>query len=209
MKKIFTDFIKPIIICVCLVGLFLIFFRPAIVDGSSMVPTLADKDILILKRNLHDLGHGDIVAIRSARLNKILCKRVIGVPNDHIVINRTGMYRNGELLVEDYINESVWTFATTDVEVTVPEGKVFVLGDNRNNSSDSRTLGCLDQNDILGIMTSDVTKVFHINSSEYKIILYILWLAFIMYYISTLIIRCIRKRKVTEKNNSKVNKQDG
>lgn len=195
IKDTLKELVKAFCVCSMIVGGFLLFFRPAVVDGMSMYPTLTNGDILILNKNISKLKRGDIVAIKSDTLHLVLCKRVVGLEGDHLVINQDGLSVNGEIINEDYIYEKEWVHDNFEINLTVPQGNVFVLGDNRNNSSDSRTLGCLETTQILGILTSDVTKILHINSSDYKIILYILWLVFLAYYIVTFIVSFIKKRR--------------
>ncbi len=205
VKKAF-NFIRPFIICVVIMVIFLSIYRPAVVDGSSMYPTLEHNDILILKRNIKNLQHGDIIAINSGALHVALCKRVIGMQGDRVEINENGLFVNGELLEEDYICEQNWLKKSTEINITVPKDCVFVLGDNRNNSSDSRSLGCLSKVQILGIMTLDLTRVFHINSGEYKMILYILWLMLFLYYIVTFIVSRCKKHTDSKENSSNTDK---
>ena len=70
-----------------------------------------------------------------------IIKRIVGLPGDHLSIKDNQLYRNGELLKEDYINEPmIWE----DFECDIPEGKVFIMGDNRNHSIDSRMIGYID-----------------------------------------------------------------
>ncbi len=70
-------------------------------------------------------------------------KRVIGLPGDHIKIEDGNVYRNGKKLIENYIPEGVVTNGKTYSDVVVPEGYVFLMGDNRENSTDSREFGCI------------------------------------------------------------------
>ena len=206
MGKKVLDCIKPFIIVFIVVGIIMIFFRPATVEGSSMYPTLQAKDILLLKRNIKDLQKGDIVAIQADKINLTLCKRVIGVENDHIQIKEDGLYINDHLIKEDYIYEEEWVNNYVGLDLVVPANNVFVMGDNRNNSSDSRSLGCISKVQILGIMILDFTRLVHINSDEYKILLYILWLGLITYYIIIFMVSWGKNHRVNKKNSLNRNK---
>ena len=91
-----------------------------------------------------------VVDYKDTNLNEtFIIKRVIGISGDHIEIKDNELYLNGELLEEDYINSAMTN--TEDMVVDVPKGKVFVMGDNRNNSLDSRKLGYFDfEEDVIG-----------------------------------------------------------
>ncbi len=115
-----------------------LFFRPTVVSGSSMYPTLFSKDLLLLNGVSQELGYGDIAVIRRDN-NTLLIKRVIGLAGDTIYINEEDgcVYRNGERLNEPYAVFPTPAQQLTG-EVLVPLGHIFVLGDNRVNSHDSR-----------------------------------------------------------------------
>ena len=113
------------------------------VDGHSMVPTLQNGDrLLVLNSMLYDVyNYGDIVVLRKdSFLGDPIVKRVIAVENQTADIDfSTGsVYVDGVLLKEDYINELTFLEEGTEFPLTVPKGSVFVMGDNRNHSSDSR-----------------------------------------------------------------------
>lgn len=79
-----------------------------------------------------------------------MIKRVIGLPGDHIQIKDGSVYVNGEKLEESYISNEILTESFILNDFTVPEGYYFMMGDNRERSSDSRTLGCIPKNKLEG-----------------------------------------------------------
>ncbi len=138
-----------------LVLIFSFFFRIIQVDGSSMVPTLTNGDKLIVWGAGYSPERGDVVIVDSyTSYGKPLVKRVIAKGGDTISIDYdTGTVTvNGEVLQEDYIAERTYLGYDVTFPYTVPEGTVFVMGDNRNQSLDSRSsyVGCIDERDILG-----------------------------------------------------------
>ena len=139
------------------VVLFTFVIRMIGVDGHSMVPTLQDKDrLLVLNSMLYDdYKYGDIVVLRKPTfLEKPIVKRVIATEGQTVNIDfSTGcVYVDGVLLKEDYINELTFTEEGTAFPLTVPEGSIFVMGDNRNHSNDSRDsrLGTVDARYVIG-----------------------------------------------------------
>ena len=146
--------------CVIAVGVILLIFafaaRTATVSGPSMLPTLRDGDrLLLVQAGYHDPQYGDVVVIdRSQKGEPPIIKRVIGRAGDEIDIDfETGQVRrNGQTLDEPYLNEPTLTRRDVKFPVTVPEGSVFVMGDNRNHSADSRTreIGMIDLRRVMG-----------------------------------------------------------
>ena len=127
------------------------------VDGHSMVPTLQNGDRLLVLNSLlyHDYQYGDIVVLRKDTfLEEPIVKRVIATEGQTVDIDfSTGsVYVDGELLEERYINERTYLEEGTEFPLTVPEGSIFAMGDNRNHSSDSRDsrLGTVDTRHVIG-----------------------------------------------------------
>ena len=127
------------------------------VDGHSMVPTLQDGDRLLVLSSLlyDDYSYGDIVVLRKAEfLEEPIVKRVIATAGQTVDIDFASgtVYVDGEALDEPYINELTFLEEGTEFPLTVPEGCIFVMGDNRNHSSDSRDarLGTVDTRYVIG-----------------------------------------------------------
>lgn len=129
--------------------------KPVRVTGSSMLPTLVNKDMLIMWMLGYEPQQGDIVAANCEGLEKVIIKRIIATGGQEIDIDFSAgkVYVDGEEYTVDGIEN-----ITTDPEsnflypITVPEGKYFVMGDNRQESTDSRSsfVGLVDREDILG-----------------------------------------------------------
>ena len=123
-----------------------------------MTDTLQPGDYLLMNKKIYrhnEAERGDIVVLHSNLTQengreKLLIKRVIGLPGDTVFIKDNSVYINGELLEEDYIREP--GVVPGDVDITVPEGEYFVMGDNRGNSIDSRSeeVGCVKHKDLVG-----------------------------------------------------------
>lgn len=155
-------------------------FQITRVSGSSMVPTLHNGDLYIISKigNITKAvpEHGDIIVIdsRTDRIRSLAddftdipkynalttfvrhsaddiywVKRVIGLPGDVIELSGGRVIRNGAVLSEDYINKEEYP-DYPDMEITVPEGYLWVMGDNRNHSSDSRVIGCVPVQNVIG-----------------------------------------------------------
>lgn len=119
------------------------FLSPAVVDGPSMEPTFYENDaVLVYHGPGIQYAAQDIVILD--RGDKLLIKRLIGLPGDHISVSSAGVYLNGDL-IEPYIAEF-----HVPLDLEIPEGFFFVLGDNREHSNDSRYFGLVPAADMLG-----------------------------------------------------------
>lgn len=140
------------------VAIFTFVIRMMGVDGHSMLNTLQHGDRLLVVNSMlyHDYKYGDIVILRKDGVfdDDPIVKRVIAVEGQTVDIDFAEgiVYVDGEALEEDYIREPTYTAEGTEFPLTVPEGSIFVMGDNRNGSSDSRDyrLGTVDTRYVIG-----------------------------------------------------------
>ncbi|TWT28170.1 signal peptidase I [Planomicrobium sp. CPCC 101110] len=138
------------------------FFTPIVVDGESMMPTLEHGDRMIVNKIGYNVGEPDRfdIVVFHAPEEKDYIKRIIGLPGDHLAYEDDQLYINGEPVDEPYLDtfkEGITgtlteDFALEDVigEETVPEGHVFVMGDNRRASKDSRMIGAVPMEEVIG-----------------------------------------------------------
>ena len=146
-----------VLISVAVVLCFIYLGRVVTVSGSSMEPTLRNGDMLLLRSGAGGVEQGDVVVLtREGFLDEPIVKRVIATEGQTVVIDYTenSVTVDGERLKEPYVVEVMaQPYFSGPVEtVTVPEGEIFVMGDNRNHSSDSRHpgLGTVDLRCVLG-----------------------------------------------------------
>jgi signal peptidase I len=120
------------------------------VDGISMRPTLQDGEFVLVSKLTYlwgDVERGDIIVFRfPLNPKEELIKRVIGLPGDHIRVENGQVYVNGQAIVEPYVFQP----PLYSGEWTVEEDSLFVLGDNRNNSNDSKDWGFLPMENVVG-----------------------------------------------------------
>jgi signal peptidase I len=156
-KKILKEFLVYAIIILAAVisatSIRIFIFEPFIVPTPSMEPKLEIGDKVIINKLAYKLGpikRGDIAAFHSPIEEKDLVKRVIAIGGDEITLTSEGeIFINGEKITEDYLPEDQNIFYINQT-VIINEGEVFVMGDNRNNSFDSRFFGTIPENDVFG-----------------------------------------------------------
>ena len=156
-KKEVIEWAKVIVTALVFAFIITQFIRPTLVKGESMYPTLVENDYLIINRMAYKFGEpkdGDIIVFKTNLLQddgktKDLVKRVIATEGQHIKIEDSKVYVDGELLKEPYIHDN---YTSGDIDMVVPEGEVFTMGDNREKSLDSRyeEVGLVNEKDIMG-----------------------------------------------------------
>lgn len=151
-KKSFIKELIPyvlIIIFVILLRTFII--TPVQVEGTSMYPTLDDREILLLKKYDHSFERFDVVVFNYS--GSKLIKRVIGFPGESVSYKDNQLYINDKKVNEPFIStQKTEDFSLEDIGYdTIPEGYYFVMGDNRTNSTDSRIIGLISKKDITGV----------------------------------------------------------
>ena len=150
------DWIQCIIFAlVFCVLLFVFAVRMVNVVGHSMVPTLEQSDKVVISNLFYHPKQGDVVVLRKQTLmQEPIVKRIIATEGQTVDIDFDDgvVYVDGKALDEPYVNEPVHDRENFEGKITVPEGCVFVMGDNRNASTDSRDarLGCVDTRSIMG-----------------------------------------------------------
>lgn len=173
LKSLLID----IVVAILLAALVLTFVRPTIVKQSSMENTLHENDYMIMYRlayRNHGPERGDIIIFQSDLIDegsgqdKLLIKRVIGLPGDEISIVDDQLYINGEYYSEDYLKDGYTPAFEIPVEgevFTVPDNSYFVMGDNRAGSVDSRRyeVGCVVPDQIEGKV---VLRLFPFNKIQ-------------------------------------------
>ncbi len=165
--------VRDIVIAIIIAAIILFFFKPIIIQQESMQPTFYSNDYVIVSKQSYkifgEIERGDVIVFRSSLLDdkgeqKSLIKRVIGLPGDTIEIRNGYVILNGVTIQENYLAEQG---VSGEMEpVTVEEGKIFVMGDNRYVSQDSRSpeVGQVDQDTIIGKV---VLRIFPLNSIKF------------------------------------------
>ena len=156
MKEKVIDFIKEISVYVIIILIIILLkiyvISPIRVNGTSMDPTLENGDIMILNKigyRITKIKRFDIVVIKYK--DELLIKRVIGLPGEKIKYVNNTLYVNGKKLDEEFDKTYTYNFSLKEIgSTTVPDDSYFVLGDNREVSKDSRSIGFIDREDIVG-----------------------------------------------------------
>lgn len=163
---ILKNTIYSLIVVAAIVVLVVVLYMPVMrVYGTSMKPTLQEGDIVVTMKGL-DVKQGDVVGVYWG--SKLLMKRVIATEGQWVDIDDQGqVYVDGQKLDEPYVSEFVKGECTTEFPYQVPANCLFLLGDNRRNSTDSRTttIGCINLENVAGkllfrIWPLDGIKIF-------------------------------------------------
>ena len=164
-KNELWEWIKALLIAFAIAAFIRYFlFTPIVVDGDSMMPTLEDGDRMIVNKIGYTIGNPDRfdIVVFHAPEGKDYIKRVIGLPGDHVEYIDDQLYINGEPIDEPYLDQYkveitegnlTGDFKLQDINPSldvIPEGHVFVMGDNRRFSKDSRHIGVVDIDEIIG-----------------------------------------------------------
>ncbi|WP_428908680.1 signal peptidase I [Niallia sp. Krafla_26] len=164
-KNELWEWIKALVVAVVLAAVIrYFFFAPIVVDGLSMFPTLHDQDRMIVNKFSYTIGEPDRfdIIVFHAPENKDYIKRIIGLPGDEIEYKNDTLYVNGEPYEEPYLEHlkndptldgpltEPFTLMEKIGQATVPEGELFVMGDNRRYSKDSRHIGTVPMEEVLG-----------------------------------------------------------
>ncbi len=157
MKKFIKEVYPYVVIIVIVVLIRSFIVTPVIVSGESMVPTLTDKDLLLVRKigyNKSSIKRFDIVVLYEHEVDKKeeIVKRIIGLPGEHISYRKNKLYVNDKLVEGNFIFRDTGDFNLEEICscTTIPDGKYLVLGDNRPVSKDSRYFGLIDEKDIIG-----------------------------------------------------------
>ncbi|HLO12339.1 MAG TPA: signal peptidase I [Pseudoneobacillus sp.] len=163
-KSELWEWIKALAIAVALAAVIrYFFFAPIVVDGLSMMPTLHNGDRMIVNKLNYKIGEPkrfDIIVFHAPE-NKDYIKRIIGLPGDRVEYKDDTLYINGKPYKEPYLDEykkqvidgpltDPFTLEEKIGRKTVPEGQLFVMGDNRRFSKDSRHIGTVPMEKVLG-----------------------------------------------------------
>ena len=165
--------VRDIVIAIIIAAIILFFFKPIIIQQESMQPTFYSNDYVVVSKQSYsifgDIERGDVIVFSSSLLDengdqKSLIKRVIGLPGDTIEIKNGYVILNGVTIQEDYLAEQ--GVSGEMEQITVDEGKIFVMGDNRAVSQDSRSpeVGQVDQDTVIGKV---VLRIFPLDSIRF------------------------------------------
>ncbi len=163
IAKAVFDFVMDILETVVFIGslfivVYLFIMQPNQVKGASMDPTFNSGDYIFTSKityKFRGYERGDVVVFKSPKNPDIeYIKRIIGLPGDKVMVKDSEVYVNGRMLTENYIaaKTNLWEggFTKDGEEIVVPEGELYVMGDNRPRSSDSREFGTIPMSSIIG-----------------------------------------------------------
>lgn len=148
----FKEIIGYVIVIILIILIKSYIVSPIKVNQTSMYPTLHDKDVMLLNKisyHFKDIERFDIVVFEYE--DEYLIKRVIGLPDESIEYKENILYVNGKKVKENFTKEQISDFQIEELGTNkVPKDSYFVVGDNRINSKDSRVIGFIPKNQIVG-----------------------------------------------------------
>jgi signal peptidase I len=157
----FFDFLQGIVVIMAiLVMVYLFIMSPQEVNGESMEPNFHNGEYILTNKVTYKFrvpARGDVVIFKSWKDKDVdYIKRVIALPGEIVSLRNNSIYVNDEKLDEQYLSPNIAIFGGSSLQegqsVTVPENMLFVLGDNRPHSSDSREFGPVAEEDIIGVV---------------------------------------------------------
>lgn len=158
--KFIKECIPYIIIIIVVICIRIFLITPVRVQGTSMVPTLEDKQILLLNKWNHKYDRFQIVVLDYHGTK--LVKRIVGLPKEHVSYKNEKLYINDKEVKETFKHGETGDFKLEELGYDeIPEGYYFVMGDNRMNSTDSRTIGLVSQEDIMGTTNFSIFPLNH------------------------------------------------
>lgn len=162
-KRELLEWVRSIGLTVFVGAIIIMVARPSLIFGASMEPNFHDREVVLVEKVSYILDQpqkDDVIIVKSdiplfpdadnellKGLHRRIIKRVVGLPGDHVVITNNSVFVNDQLQNADFTKDGI---TVGEVDLVVPQNKVFILGDNRGNSNDSRWLGCIDFSDIQG-----------------------------------------------------------
>ena len=152
------DIIETVVVALALfVVIYLFAAQPHQVRGASMVPNFQNGEYILTDKvtyRFREPHRGDVIIFRAPKNQELdYIKRIIGLPNEQIKIEKGSIYINNKRLEESYLPTGpiyAGTYLQEGQIINIPDHEYFVLGDNRNHSSDSREWGPVPQKDIIG-----------------------------------------------------------
>jgi signal peptidase I, bacterial type len=138
------------ILCVIMIFITNFVVKPVSVVGGSMNDTFHNKDLVLMYKWKYQPQRGDVVVIdKENPFNDRLFKRLIAVEGDHLVMQDGKVFVNGEEVDEYYLSQENQNM-NTELDIMIPDGQIFIMGDNRMSSLDSRSFGPIDKSTVMG-----------------------------------------------------------
>ena len=155
----FLDIIQVVVFAVAIfLFVYLLVLQPHKIKGASMMPNFPDGEYLLTDKvtyRLNEPERGDVIVFEAPTNDgEEFIKRIVGLPGNKVSIKNGSVFIDGKKLTEPYLSDNIYTsagrFLGEGKEVLVPEDELFVLGDNRSHSSDSRAFGFVGKDKVTG-----------------------------------------------------------